>query len=256
MITEYPLTKANRIQLARVFRNVPRVDLSIDCVIEGQMGKAYVDNVESPSAYKIQTGPFFYFAGDAMAKGAQEMLTDIQPWTLFMPSGQGWIEAGKKMYGERLMALGRYRFSSRCLFVEHLETLSFDSRFSKDTKRIDLALAAQVWGRDHFIDLSEFDSASDFIERGIGYYVEKRGKILGTAFSSLACSQGIEVSIFVDENYRRQGMAATLAAYLLKWCLENNVDPHWDAANPASCGLAERLGYIPEGKYQAHYLEA
>ena len=97
MITDYPLTKADRLQLARAFRNVPRVDLSIECVIEGQMGKAYVDSVQSPSVYKIQVGPFFYLAGDASREAGGQMLKDIPPWTLLMPSSRGWVEAGKSI---------------------------------------------------------------------------------------------------------------------------------------------------------------
>ncbi|HET9914327.1 MAG TPA: GNAT family N-acetyltransferase [Anaerolineales bacterium] len=255
MITEYPLTKVNRLQLAKAFRNIPRVDLSIDCVIEGQMGKAYVDDIQNPSVYKIQTGPFFYFAGNVLSEGGQEMLRAIQPWTLFMPSSEGWIEAGKSMYGEQLIGFDRYSFSSECLSLEHLEKLVIQSAFSKEVKRMDLALATQVWGQDHFIDISDFESPSDFVERGIGYYAERNGTIVGAAFSSLACSNGIEVSIFVLEEYRRQGMATTLAAHMLKWCLENSLDPHWDAANPESCKLAEKLGYIPKGNYRAYYLK-
>jgi GNAT superfamily N-acetyltransferase len=256
MITEYPLTKANRIRLAGAFRNVPRVDISIECAIEGQMGKAYVDDIQNPSAYKIQTGPFFYCAGDPLGAGGQEMLRSIQPWTLFMPSAEGWNEAGKSMYGEQLIGFDRYSFSSERLSIEHLEKLLLPSTFNEDVTQMDLALATQVWGQDHFVDLSDFESPSDFVERGIGYYAKKNGSIVGAAFSSLVCSNGIEVSIFVLEEYRRQGMATTLAAHLLKWCLENNMDAHWDAANPESCKLAEKLGYIPIGKYRAYYLKA
>lgn len=254
MMLEYPLTRANRIQLARAFRNTSHVDLSIECVIEAQMGKAYVDNIERPSAYKIQVGPFFYFAGDATEEGGQEMLRDIQPWTLFMPSTEGWLEAGKNMYREKLLGFDRYSFSSECLSIEHLEKLSLQSAFSKEIKVIDLVIASQVWGQDHFLDISDFESPSDFVERGIGYYAAKGRTIIGAAYSSLVCSQGIEVSIFISEDYRRQGMATALAAHLLKWCLENNMDPHWDAANLESCTLAEKLGYLPKGKYQAYYL--
>jgi GNAT superfamily N-acetyltransferase len=220
------------------------------------MGKAYVDDIQNPSACKIQVGPFFYFAGNASEEGAVEMLRNIQPWTLFMPSLEGWLEAGKRMYGERLIAFERYSFSSEGLSIEHLEKLSHESEFSKDVKQMDLALATQVWGQDHFLDISDFESPSDFIERGIGYYLEKNGKIIGGAYSSLVCSHGIEVSIFVSEEYRRHGIATTLAAHLLKWCLENNMDPHWDAANPESCTLAQKLGYLPKGAYQAHFLKS
>jgi GNAT superfamily N-acetyltransferase len=256
MILEYPLIKSNRLQLARAFRTVPRVDLSIGCVIEGQMGNAYVDDVQNPSAYKIQVGPFFYFAGDAFGEGGQEMLRNISPWTLFMPSSEGWLKAGKNMYRDKLIGFDRYSFSSECLSVEHLEKYLTQSSFSENLKEVDLAVATQVWGQDHFLDLSCFESPFDFMERGIGYYVERRGTIIGAAYSSLVCSQGIEVSIFVAEDYRRQGMATALAAHLLKWCLENKMDSHWDAANLESCTLAEKLGYFPKGTYQAYYLES
>jgi len=212
MITEYPLTKVNRIRLARAFRNVPRVDISIECAIEGQIGKAFVDDVQTPSVYKIQVGPFFYFAGDPSGVGGQEMLKDIKPWTLFMPSSTGWIEAARALYGEKLISFDRYSFSTACLSMEHLEKLCQGSKFSKDVKQMDASLIARVWGQDHFIDVSDFESPADFIGRGIGYCVEKSGKIIGAAYSSLVCSKGIEISIFVLDDYRRQGIATTLAA--------------------------------------------
>jgi len=41
MSYELELNKANRLKLSQAFRNHKRVDFSIDCVIDGQMGKAY-----------------------------------------------------------------------------------------------------------------------------------------------------------------------------------------------------------------------
>lgn len=253
MITEYPLTKANRINLAKAFRNVSRVDLSIECVLEAHMGKAFVGNAETPSAYKIQLGPFFYFAGNAFGEGGQAMLKDIKPYNLFMSSSAGWVEEGRKLYGERLVAFDRYSFSSKNLSLENLRQLCQNS--VHNIKQMDVALLEKVWGQEHFVDISDFDSPLDFMERGIGYYAEKNGEVIGAAYSSLVCNQGIEISLFVSEDHRRQGVAIVLAANLVKWCLENNMDAHWDAANPESCKLAEKLGYIPTGTYQAYYLK-
>jgi predicted GNAT family acetyltransferase len=120
---------------------------------------------------------------------------------------------------------------------------------------MDIAMLEKVWGQDHFIEISDFDSVSDFIGRGIGYYAEKNGEVIGAAYSSLVCNQGIEISLFVSDDYRRQGIATALSANLVRWCLENNMDAHWDAANLESCKLAEKLGYIPAGEYQAYYLK-
>ena len=253
MIVEYPLTKTNRIHLAKAFRNVPRVDISIECVLESYMGKACVDNVENPSAYKIMIGPFFYFAGNALGEGGQEMLKDIKPYNLFMSSSAGWAEECRKLYGERLVAFERYSFSSEKLSLEYLKRLCQNS--AHDIKQMDSALLERVQGQDHFIDISDFDSVSDFMGSGIGYYAEKNGEVIGAAYSSLVCNQGIEISLFVSDDHRRRGIATALSANLVGWCLENNMDAHWDAANLESCKLAEKLGYIPTGGYQAYYLK-
>lgn len=255
MTIEYPLTKANRIRLAQAFRNVPRVDISIECVLEDQMGKAYVDDLEAPTSFQIQIGPFHYFAGDVTGKGASDLVKGFQPYNLFMSSSAGWADAFKETYSERFVAIERYSFSSERLSIDHLRGLCQTSKFSSDVQRMDAGLIERLKGQDHFINVSDFDSPADFAERGIGFYIEKNGEIFGAAYSSLVCSTGIEISLFVAEEHRRQGMATTLSANLIRWCLENNMDAHWDAANPESCRLAEKLGYTSTGTYIAYYLK-
>ena len=256
MIVEYPLTKSNRIQVAKAFRKVPRVDISIECVTEGQMGKCFVDDLIEPTAFEIRLGPFHYFAGNASGLGGQELLKSLTPYNLFMPSGDGWLAAGRNMYGDRLVNFDRYSFSSEKLSLRHLQELCQGREGVPDVKQMDSALVAQFQGQEHFIDISDFDSPDDFSERGIGYYMEDEGEVIGAAYSSLVSSKAIEVSVYVLEAYRRKGIATILAAHLLLWCLQNSMDAHWDAANPESCKLALKLGYVPTGDYQANYLES
>jgi GNAT superfamily N-acetyltransferase len=256
MIVEFPLSKSNRLRLSQAFRHVPRVDISIECVLEDQMGTTYVDDLENPSAFHIRIGPFHYFAGDALGDGGQEMLRHFKPYNLFMSASEGWLDAAQRMYGERFVGFDRYSFSSEYLSLEHIQMLSQDNKSSVDVKRFDSALLDRVWGKDHFIDVSDFESPADFLERGIGYHAEKNGEVIGAAYSSLVCGAGIEVSLFVSEEHRRQGIATALSAHLLQWCLQNDMDAHWDAANPESCKLAEKLGYISTGSYKAYYLKA
>ena len=158
------------------------------------------------------------------------------------------------MYGEQLIALPRYSFSFDSVTLEHLDHLDQASVFKDEVRQMDKAFATQFWDKEHFIDLSDFDSVQDFVERGIGFYLEKSGKVIGAAYSSLVCSQGIEVSIFVLDDYRRQGVATILGSNLLKWCVANKMEGHWDAANMESCKLAEKLGYVSQGRYEAFYL--
>ena len=251
---EVPLTKANRLQVARVFRQVKRVDVSIDCVIEGQMGKAFFDNPDHPTVYQIQTGPFIYLAGDPADAPAQELLRNIPVYTLLMPSGPGWVEAAQAFFGDRLRPIDRYSFSSEPLRIEHLQAACAATPFAGRIERMGDSLVQDLWGQDHFIDLSDYDLPADFLERGIGYTYSQHGNVVGSAYASLVCSRGIEVSIYIAEDYRRQGLATALASCLLRWCLEHGLEPHWDAANPESLGLASKLGYRFMGSYEAHYL--
>ena len=254
MIVEYPLTKANRIKLASAFRNVARVDLSIECTTEAQMGRAFVDDPERPTVFKVETGLFFYLAGDAAGQAAGEVLRNIAPYTLFMPSAPGWLEAAQALYEDRLVGFDRYSFSPDKLAVARLEQLRQASLHRERVQRMDLDFVKSVWGQEHYVDLSAYDSAVDFIQRGVGYIIADGNSPIGAAFASLVCSRGIEVSIYVEEQRRRQGIATALASVLLLWCLQHNLEPHWDAANPESCKLALKLGYSPAGSYLAYYL--
>jgi GNAT superfamily N-acetyltransferase len=87
----------------------------------------------------------------------------------------------------------------------------------------------------------------------MGFAVMDGDEILGAAYSSLVCSKGIEVSIYVEKKYRRQGVARALGSRLLLECLRRNLRPNWDAANPESCRLALKLGYVFTEFYEAYF---
>jgi len=255
-VTGYPLTRVNRIKLARAFKNIKRVDLSIDCAVEGQMGKAFTDDAETPTVFEIELGHFFcYFAGNAASAAGHEMIQSLPSYRMLMPSSPGWVKVAQEVHGAKLSKLARYSFSSGNLSIDHLERLLAGSPFRENIRCIDAASARQLSNSpDSVFEISDFESVEDFVERGIGYYLMDGDAMMGVAYSSLVCSKGIEVSIFVMPEHRRKGVATCLASILIQWCLENNADPHWDAANSESCGLAEKLGYVPSETYDTYFL--
>lgn len=248
----FPLTRPNRLRLARAFAQVPHVDISIACVLEDQMGMAFVDSVEQPQYFLIEQTQFFgYLAGDFVTAG-HEFLRQIPQGRFLMAGSEGWQEAVTSVFGERAVPVKRYRYSAESLSLHHLKQLALDNPHTSYLRRIDAALA----GTDTpYLDIGAFDSVEDFVERGIGFYLLKDDTIIGGAYSSLVCGHAIEVSIVVNPNYQRQGIATALSCQLLLWCLEHHVSPHWDAANIESCALAEKLGYSKDGEYTAYYLK-
>ncbi len=218
------------------------------------MGKTMVDNVHAPAVFQIEVGPFNYFAGDPSSDAGKKLLEALEPNRLVMPSAEGWIEAIQAKFKEDMIGFDRYRFSADSLSRTDLQTLIDASPLAPHIKQIDLNFAEQIWGTEFFIDLGDYESAVDFCERGVGYYFEEKGKAVGGAYASLVCSEGIEVSLFVQEAHRQRGIASLLSGKLLLWCLERGLRPNWDAANPISCKLAEKLGYTPSGTYRAFYI--
>ena len=244
------LTKANRLRLARAFRHNPRVDYAIDCVLEAQMGQAFVDDPAQPTAYRISIGPFWYFAGDADSPGGRALLAELPPYNLLMPSPPAWAAAAKEVFGERLVAFPRYSFDAGSLSEAHLSAILDASPFRDRVRRVDAALLAAP---GNMVEYEDYDSAEDFLARGLGYTLLEDGKPAGAAYASLVCSRGIEVSLFVDEPYRRRGVATAISAALLRECVRRGLRPNWDAANQESCALAEKLGYVASGSYDSYF---
>ena len=251
---ELELNKTNRLVLARAFQKNKRVDLSIECAIEGQMGKAFVDDLAHPAAYRITVGPFSYFAGEAHSLGGREMMKAFPAYNLLMPSPADWLELARESFGGQLQPFTRYSFSSTGLAGRHLEEILDHSPFRERLVPLDAALATKLARLpESYLELSDFDSVQDFIARSLSFAALDGDKVMGVAYGSLACSQGIEVSVFVEEPYRRQGVATALGSRLLLECLQRGLRPNWDAANPESCKLAKKLGYAFVETYDAYY---
>jgi GNAT superfamily N-acetyltransferase len=217
------------------------------------MGRAYVDDPERPTAWRITVGPFWYFAGDAGGPGGRTLLADFPPYNLLMPSPPEWTDAAREKFGDRLVTFPRYSFAAESLSEAHLVGLLDRSPHRDRVRRVDADLLARP---DNYVETEDFDSPADFLNRGIGYTLLEDDKPVGAAYSSLVCSRGIEVSLFVDEPYRRRGIATAISAALLLECARRGLRPNWDAANLESCVLAEKLGYTPGGSYESYYYSA
>ena len=250
----FPLTKVNRIVLARAFASVPRVDISVDCVLDDQMGSAYVAQPDDPTVFLIeQSGFFCYLAGDTRSAAGEEMVRELPAGRLLMSWNAGWQEAIERMHRDRLVPIKRYQFSSDKLSLKHVSGLLHSSPVRDQIRRLDAHMVRRT--SEPILSVSDFESPDDFVRRGIGFGCVDDGRLVGAAYSSLVSSRGIEISLFVDEGHRRKGIATAVSSALLQWCLERGIEPHWDAANEESCKLAEKLGYVPTGTYQAYYLK-
>ena len=88
-----------------------------------------------------------------------------------------------------------------------------------------------------------YDTKEEFFELGRGFVVIKEGQVVSGAASCVRYRDGIEIEIDTATDERRKGLASAAGAALILSCLDDGLNPRWDAANMASVHLSEKLGY-------------
>ncbi len=226
--------------------------------LQGVMGEAWADRGEKPAAARILIGDFLFLGGDSEAAGAAELVGNLleapRSFCLMVPGSDRWAALVESVYGERAERLTRYAFEKNTAFdKERLERLRSSLPDGCRIAPFDAALCRasleNEWSRDF---CSNFQSAADFLARGIGSAVLFGGELVGGASSYTAYRGGIEIEIDVREDFRRKGIGTACAADLILRCLDKGLDPSWDAANPVSAELAQKLGYRLKGEYPAY----
>jgi hypothetical protein len=225
-----------------------------DAILDGYMGEAYVDDADNPQMAVLEAPKLklSILGGDARRPAARKYLEELSVPRIVMFGAEGWDELLREIHGGRLIQLPRYAFSSEKLDRARLYELRSRLPEGYRLERMDIDLAQKLAGEgsefaaDHMVN---FDSPEDFIARGFGFCVLEGDDVASVATTFVICDRGIEIQINTRKNHRRRGLATVVAAQLLIYSLENGLDPHWDAANEASVGLAKKLGYTSSGTY-------
>lgn len=225
----------------------------IDTVLEGIAGRAYVDQLKKPHVSMLVYADIVAFGGDASHLNALDLIEQLPFEKGILPLPTGWEDLLRKRFGPQIVELERYSFSDKLLSLDHMEKIVNNRPLEYELHKIDAAIAEMVLSapspvrEDH---VHNYGSVDRFLTLGRGYCLLEEGKIISIASSYASCAKGIEIQINTEETYRGKGLAMVVAAALIKDCLQNDQAAHWDAANPTSARLAERLGYTPTGQYK------
>lgn len=101
---------------------------------------------------------------------------------------------------------------------------------------------------DYFFE--HFDSVEDFLTHGIGFCITQNDRIVSAVTSMAAAGRVINIEMETHYDYRNKKLGAAVCAALLLYCLDNNIEAQWLAANDISGKLAEKLGYDRGDSYK------
>ncbi|MGI5960026.1 MAG: GNAT family N-acetyltransferase [Massiliimalia sp.] len=242
-------------EMKQIFAN--GTDSIITSWLDGIMGTAFGDG-EHPRCGQICLGDFCFFAGDAQAPGAAELVANPAPDChgsyIAIGDSEAWNQLIEAQWGETARPISRYAMNQPAAFSRaKLERFTGSLPAFMELRQIDSKRYHQVqeqdWSRDF---CSNFPTWKEFQENGLGFVILLDHQVIGGASSYSVCRNGLEIEIGVREDFRHQGLGTICGAKLILACLERGWTPYWDAANLYSVRLAEKLGYELKGEYRAY----
>lgn len=220
-------------------------------VVDGDFGMVCVDDPAAPTVASLALSDIVMFLGDPASSSAPYFLETTPPPFYLMPSSDGWWRRVLERNPDCARKQKRTLFSERSLEKGRLDELAGRHPADVEVRRFDrdgvLEAAASSWSVS-FVE--NFESVEDYLERGIGFGVFQREHLVAGASSFTMSGGRCEIQVDTHPRFRRRGLATLASSHLLLYCLENALQPHWDAANAASCALAAKLGFSPAGGYE------
>lgn len=228
--------------------------LILSC-LQGIMGKIYADDRTHPTAAMAVLGDFTFFAG----KPNTEMVSFkpdrcTQNFMIMVPQNKAWQDMILAFYGDKAKLVSRYAIKKEpAVFdVEHLQKAVSSLPNEYEMRMMDEPLYQMCRTESWSADLvSQFSDYETYKRLGLGAVILKKQEIVSGASSYSRYREGIEIEIDTKKEYRRKGLAYACGAKLILECLKRGLYPSWDAQNPLSAALAEKLGYHYSHSYAA-----
>lgn len=221
--------------------------------VQGVMGSVLADDPERPAAAMARLGDFRFFAG----RPDEELVgLPSDGFCILVPRDEVWSACIRRVWGAQARPITRYAIRKDTVFDQaHLHAAAASLPAGYTLREIDEALfhqcRAAAWSRDL---VSQFPDYAAYRRLGLGVAALKGERIAAGASTYARYADGIEIEIDTEEGERRRGLAYACGAQLILNCLARGLYPSWDAHNPASVALAEKLGYRLDHPYPAFEL--
>lgn len=228
--------------------------------LQNCMGKAYGNRKEAPGSARIIIADFCFFAGKPDMELVKTRPKDRKPGFLIMvPQNEQWAETIERVWGLSARRVKRYAMKKEkdVFDLDYLEKLAAGVTDRVGLCLIDEEIYHKAMSMPWSMDLcSQFQGYEDYAKRGLGVAALAKGELVCGASSYTVYQEGIEIEIDTRSDWRRRGLAKACGAKLILECSKRGLYPSWDAQNPISAALAEKLGYHLEKEYAAYEIKA
>ena len=225
--------------------NIPHGEPLLQAGMDGIMGESW----ENEQGAVVATGFFTYLLGEPTPGHELDLiLREACPFGI-VPKSDAW-----RSYLQKIGAGSYTRFKMtppEQPDMQRLAALASSLPAGITLRPIDRSLHSRGLVTDADLNIGHaFQRFDDFLERGFGFAALDGDKTAALVSSYLVYNGEAEVDISTNPDYRRKGLATALCALFLLACAERHLAPSWDAQNPESVGLAEKLGFTLDHSYE------
>lgn len=224
--------------------------------LSGAMGEICADAPGAPGSAMAALGDFCFFAG----RPCRELLRFAveEPHRgrrILVPRDPAWAALMEEGWGKILRRAVRTAIKKepgvfdRARLEEAAASLPQGHRLAALDEGWFHRCRESEWSRDF---TTQYRDWGHFRQYGLGVLVLRGEELVAGASSYSGWPGGIEVEIDTRADCRRRGLAHAAGAALILACLDRDWYPSWDAQNPASAALAEKLGYHRSHEYPVY----
>jgi RimJ/RimL family protein N-acetyltransferase len=247
------------------------IHLPLQAILAGNVNAPiFVDSAPNPQSALTWTAHRFYLAGapgnnDFIAAARQIFLekfalrsqkSGIDSYQIHYPSA-GWESTISAMLlGKYPIKSQREYYSFKSSRLDWKELLPA----GVNVRNVDAAfLTERRWKNPEFLTeemLSKRESIEDFLAKSFGLCAVKGDEIIGWCLSEYNTGHRCEVGIATDEDYQRQGLAASMAVAFIELARSKDVARvgwHCNASNVASGKTALKAGYEKLADYPYYF---
>ncbi|QIK69118.1 GNAT family N-acetyltransferase [Erysipelothrix sp. HDW6C] len=236
--------------------------LHVKAYVEGGQGEGWIEPSKNPKTAVVNIDILSFLGGEASSNITGELLKQLpQPedtdWIIVFPQTDSWKTTIEQAFEGRLHKMQRHAMKKDTQFsISKLESMINSVSQQHKIEQLDESAYEAILASATMQDLvNKDDTKENTLSMGKGFVVRDGDRVVCGACSFLRTKDQIEVQIITDPDYQRQGLATACGAALILDCIKDNIHPSWDAANPESLRLAEKLGYEHDYGYDAYALK-
>lgn len=235
-----------------LFADYPYLHGLVHGILSGAFGHAFVDNPNTPKTAMLIDGGFVFFAGDSTTAAATTMVSRCPSGSLLIGPSDNWEALIRQIWNGHFKLRQRVAFQQpkqwdRKRLRTMIQNISPGYRLTRITTA-DVQRFAQLSASLVQIDAP---TGQPSFANSIGFGIESAGQYVSGCAGAPAGGL-LEFEVQTHPAHKRLGLATAAAAALVDYCLDHELEPCWDAANPMSTGLALKLGFIETKRYNTY----